>query len=71
MDAITEFQRMAGPATLRFLAENADVIKFVVIATVLVGGWLVADGLKSPRHVFEKLTKKGSSDGKGDIPREE
>jgi hypothetical protein len=71
MDPITQFQRMAGPATFRFIAENADVLKFLLIAGVIVGGWLVADGFKSPRQVFEKLSGKGTSNGGGDIPREE
>jgi hypothetical protein len=71
MDALGDFQRMAGPATLRFVAENADLIKFLVIAGCLVGGWLVVDGLKSPRQMFDKLFHRGSSDGRGDIPREE
>ena len=70
-DAITEFQRVAGPAVLQFLAENAGLIKFLLIAGCVVGGWLVADGLKTPRQVFEKLSRTGSSDGRGDIPREE
>lgn len=71
MDAITEFQRFIGPVTLRFVAENADVLKFLLIAGCIVGGWLVTDGIKSPRQVFEKLSRKGTSDGRGDIPREE
>lgn len=70
MDVITQFQRFVGPATFRFVAENADVLKFLVIASVIIGGWLVTDGFKSPRQVFEKLSRKGTSDGRGDIPRE-
>jgi len=71
MDAISEFQRIAGPAVFELLADNADLIRFLVIAGLLVGGWLVADGLKSPRQMFENLSRKGSSDGRGDIPRED
>ena len=71
MDPVTEFQRISGPVVWQFIADNADVLKFLLILTVLVGGWLVADGLKGPRSVFEKLFAKGSSDGKGDIPRED
>lgn len=70
MDAISEFQRFVGPATLRFVAENADVLKFLLIVAVIGGGWLVTDGFKSPRQVFEKLSTKGTSNGRGDIPRE-
>lgn len=71
MDTITAFQRMVGPVVLRFVAENADLLKFLLIAGCLVGGWLVADGLKGPRHLYERLFGKGSSDGRGDIPRED
>ena len=67
METLTEFQRFIGPAAFRFVAENADLIKFLVIASVLVGGWLVADG-HTPRQMFERMTRKGTSDGKGDIP---
>jgi hypothetical protein len=38
-----------------------------VIAGVVIGGWLVADG-HTPRRMFERMTRKGTSDGKGDIP---
>ena len=71
MDAIAEFQRLLGPAVFRFIADYAAVIKFLIVAGCLIGSWLVADGLKSPRQVFDKLVKKGSSDGNGDIPRED
>jgi hypothetical protein len=64
---VSEFQRWIGPLALRFVADNADLIKFLVIAGVLVGGWLVADG-HTPRRMFERMTRKGTSDGKGDIP---
>jgi hypothetical protein len=71
MDAITDFQRFVGPATFRFVADNADVLKFLLVVAIIAGGWLVTDGFKSPRHLFEKLSTKGTSDGRGDIPREE
>ena len=64
---VSAFQQFIGPAALRFLASNADLIRFLVIAGVLIGGWLVADG-HTPRRMFERMTRKGTSDGKGDIP---
>jgi len=67
MDAITQFQEFISPAALRFLAANADLIKFLLIAGVLIGGWMVADG-HTPRQMFERMTRKGTSNGKGDIP---
>lgn len=62
-----EFQRWIGLAVLRFVADNADLIKFLLIAGVLVGGWLIADG-HTPRRMFERMTRRGTSDGKGDVP---
>jgi hypothetical protein len=64
---VAEFQRWIGPLAFRFVADNADLIKFLAIAGVLVGGWLVADG-HTPRRMFERMTRKGTSDGRGDIP---
>jgi hypothetical protein len=64
---VGEFQRWIGPAALRLVTDNADLIKFLLIAGVLMGGWLVADG-HTPRRMFERLTRRGTSDGKGDIP---
>ena len=40
---VSAFQQFIGPAALRFLASNADLVRFLVIAGVLIGGWLVAD----------------------------
>ena len=64
---VSEFQQWIGPLVLRFVADNADFIKFLLIASVLVGGWLVADG-HTPRRMFERMSRKGTSNGKGDIP---
>jgi hypothetical protein len=64
---VAEFQRWIGPLAFRFVAGNADIIKVLVIASVLAGGWFVTDG-HTPRRMFERMTRKGTSDGKGDIP---
>ena len=64
---VSALQQWIGPLVLRFVADNADFIKFLLIASVLVGGWLVADG-HTPRRMFERMSRKGTSNGKGDIP---
>lgn len=64
---VSEFQQFIGPLVLRFVADNADVLKVLLIAGILIGGWLVADG-HTPRRVFERMTRKGTSDGRGDVP---
>lgn len=68
MDPITEFQRYIGPIVLRATAENAELIRFVVIVAVVLGGWLAADGLRTPKQAWDKLFGKGTGSGRGDLP---
>jgi hypothetical protein len=67
MDVITQFQHWAGPVVLGFVAHNADLLKTLVILFAVVTGAWKGPGLKDWLAAF--IGPKGTSDGKGDLPR--
>ena len=59
MDASPSSSAWDGPSSFRFLADNADLIKFLVIVTVLVGGWLGGRWAQKPAAGVRENDQEG------------